>query len=388
MKENMRMAKRHSTRGFTLIELMIAMGLAVVVMGAAASLFRMGMNSALLIQQKTEAQENMRAGVDLMVKDLTLAGSGLPSGGIQLPTGTGNTGLSKFGCDQSGTCYIVTDTYPANGASTNFMYGIIPGYENGVQGGASIGVAPSPPNINDSVTVIYADYNFPWTEYNAAFTNVNGSTLSLTTKSPYTPPLVTAPGGLQQGDLIMVTGSGAGGGPFTAVGEVTNVVSSGTGGTSTAAATITFGSPDHLNFNQPTATGSVQQVATATGVGNALTTMLRLYVVTYYLSTSTAAYSGAPQIVHLMRQVNGLTPVAVADDIINLQFAFDTYNSTSGALDANQPNPIGVGESPNNIQKINLVVMGESINSVGNKSQGLYLATDVSARNMSFRQSY
>jgi prepilin-type N-terminal cleavage/methylation domain-containing protein len=387
MTEDMSMAKKQSTRGFTLVELMIAMGLAVIVMGAAASLFRMGMNSAILIQQKTEAQQNMRAGMDLMVKDLALAGAGLPSGGIQLPTGTGNTGLSKFGCDQSGTCYIVNDTYPANGASTNYMYGIIPGYENGVQGGVSIGVAPSPPNINDSVTVIYADYNFPWSEYNATFTTATGSTLSLTAGTGYTPPLVTVPGGLQQGDLIMVTGSGVGGGPYTAVGEVTNVVSSGTGGTTTAAATITFGSPDKLNFNQPTATGSVQQVAAAT-VGSTLTTMLRLYVITYYLSTSTAAYPGAPQVVHLMRQVNGLTPVAVADQIVNLQFAFDTYNSTTAALDANEPNPIGVGESPNNIQKINLVVMAESVNSQGNKSQGLYLATDISARNMSFRQSY
>jgi len=80
--------------------------------------------------------------------------------------------------------------------------------------------------------------------------------------------------------------------------------------------------------------------------------------------------------------------VPVADDIINLQAAYDTYNSTTAALDANQPNPIGVGESPNNIQKINLVVMGQSIINNGNKSQNMYLATDVSARNMAFRNIY
>jgi hypothetical protein len=47
-----------------------------------------------------------------------------------------------------------------------------------------------------------------------------------------------------------------------------------------------------------------------------------------------------------------------------------------------------VGESPNNIQKINLVVMGQSIINHGNKSQNMYLATDVSARNMAFRNRY
>jgi hypothetical protein len=71
-----------------------------------------------------------------------------------------------------------------------------------------------------------------------------------------------------------------------------------------------------------------------------------------------------------------------------LQFAFDIYNSTTNALDANQPNPLGVAESPNLIQKINVVVMGQSIINDGNKSQNLYLATSVSARNMAFRNRY
>lgn len=89
-----------------------------------------------------------------------------------------------------------------------------------------------------------------------------------------------------------------------------------------------------------------------------------------------------------MRQVNGLTPVPVADDIINLQLAYDVYNSTTNALDANQANPFGAGESPNLIQKINLVVMGQSIVTNAKNSQSMYLATDVSARNMAFRNSY
>ena len=89
-----------------------------------------------------------------------------------------------------------------------------------------------------------------------------------------------------------------------------------------------------------------------------------------------------------MRQVNGLTPVPVADNIINLQFSYDVYNSTTTQLDANQANPLGVAESPNLIQKINIVVMGESLTQNGNKSQNMYLATSVSARNMSFKNKY
>jgi len=81
--------------------------------------------------------------------------------------------------------------------------------------------------------------------------------------------------------------------------------------------------------------------------------------------------------------------VTVADNIINLQFAYDTYNQAGGgALDANQADPIGAGESPNLIQKINIVLMGQSILKSGNKSQNMYLATAVSARNMAFRNRY
>lgn len=383
----MNMAERNQFEGFTLLELMVSMALGLLVMAALASLFKMGMNSTILVEQRTQAQEEMRVGMDLIVKDLSLAGAGLPSGGLQLPTGTGNNGLSKFGCDQSGTCHVLNFTYPANGASTNYMYGIIPGYLNGVEGGASITAAPSPPAINDSVTVVYADYNFPLSQYNAQFTNANGTSVSLATSATPYPPLITAAGGLQQGDIIMITGGGK-----TAVGEVTNLASSGTGGSNSAAGVLTFANSDPLNLNQSGAQlGSLAQVASATGVNTNVASIARLYVVTYYLSTTaTAAYAGAPQTVRLMRQVNGLTPIPVADNIINLQFAYDTYNSSviPAVLDANQANPVGVGESPNNIQKINLVVMGQSINNWGNKSQNLYLATDVSASNMAFRNSY
>lgn len=378
------MAQTNRNQGFTLLELTVSMALGLLVMAAMASLFKIGMNSTILVEQRAEAQQEMRASMDLMVKDLSLAGAGLPSGGVQLPTGTGNNGLSKFGCDQSGTCHVVNDTYPANGTSTNYMYGIIPGYENGVESGASIKAAPSPTYINDSVTVVYADYNFPLSQYNAQFSSLTGTSLTLAASGTPYPPLINASGGIQVGDIIMVTGGGK-----TAVGEVTSLSASGTGGTSSAAGTLTFANSDPLNLNQSgAALGNLAQVAAATGVNTNVASVARLYVVTYYLTTSTAAYAGAPQSVRLMRQVNGLTPVPVADDIINLQFAFDTYNSSTAALDANQANPIGVGESPNNIQKINLVVMAQSLNNWGKQSQNLYLATDVSARNMSFRNSY
>ena len=355
---NMRMQDQNSERGFTLLELMVSMAVGLIVMAAMASLFKTGMSSTMLVTQRAETQQNMRAAIDLLVKDISMAGAGLPSGGIQLPSGAGSS-ASKFGCDQGGTCHITAYTYPTG----NYMYGILPGYTNGVEGGAAIPAAPAPA-INDSITSIYADYNFPLFEYNVAFVGANGGSITLTANPIYAPapPAINAAGGVQVGDLIMLSNSLG-----NAVGEVTGI-------TATA---ITFANLDPLNMNQSgAATNNIKAIS-----GGANTVAYRLFAVTYYLTLP-----GAGQSPRLMRQVNGLTPVPVADDIINLQFAFDTYNA--GALDANQPNPIGVGESPNNIQKVNMIALGQSIINNGNKSQNMYLATSVSARNMAFRNRY
>jgi prepilin-type N-terminal cleavage/methylation domain-containing protein len=357
----MKMPKQKSQSGFTLMELMVSMAVGLTVLGAIAGLFKTGMTSVMVVTQRAETQQNMRAAIDLMVKDISMAGAGLPSGGIQLPSGAGAT-ATKFGCDQAGTCHVPTNTYPTG----NYMYGILPGYTNGVEANAVVPSAP-PPAINDSITSIYTDYNFPLWEYNVTFTVPgNGGSITLAPNATFTPapPLITAAGGIQVGDLIMLSNSLG-----TAVGEVTGL----------NATTITFANLDPLNFNQSgAASNNIKAISTG-----ANTIAYRLFAVTYYLTVP-----GGGQTPRLMRQVNGLTPVPVADDIINLQFAYDIYNSTNAALDANQANPLGVAESPNLIQKINLVVMGQSIITDGKQAQSLFLATDVSARNMAFRNRY
>jgi len=369
---NMKMRKENPGNGFTLLELMVAMALGLIVMAAMASLFKTGLNSTMLVTQRAETQQNMRAAIDLMVKDISLAGSGIPSGGIQLPLGGGAT-AAKFGCDQAGTCYTTNFNYAGN-----YMYGIIPGYLNGVQGNAVIPAAPG--QINDSITVIYADYNFPLFEYNVTFPNgPTGTQINLTPNAAFVPapPLPNAAGGIQVGDLILINGING----VTAVGEATGVT----------ATSISFANLDPLNMNWSGATHTNNIYAVSGGAGFAFPppagttqgTAYRLFAVTYYLTVPAAG-----QTPRLMRQVNGLAPVPVADNIINLQFAYDIYNSTTAALDANQVNPIGVGESPNLVQKVNIVVMGQSMFNNGNKAQNLYLATSVSARNMAFRNTY
>src|ERR1700734_1002000 len=125
----MKMPITKSQCGFSLLELMVASAIGVIAVLAMTQMFRMGMNATFTVTQRAETQQNMRAAIELMTRDISLAGAGLPSGGLQLAAAGGNT---KVACNQSGTCYVPADTYPTG----NFMYGILPGYGNGVESAA------------------------------------------------------------------------------------------------------------------------------------------------------------------------------------------------------------------------------------------------------------
>jgi prepilin-type N-terminal cleavage/methylation domain-containing protein len=377
----MTMPLEKSQRGFTLLEFMVASAVGLIVIMAMTQLFRMGMNATFTVTQRAETQQNLRAAIELMTKDISMAGAGLPSGGLQLATGGGN---SKVACNQAGTCYVPADTYPTG----NFMYGILPGFGNGVQGAAVITAAPAA--VNDSITSIYCDYNFSLSNFKFTFPSTTTASVAVV-NAAVTPNNILAPGGLSVGDLLLFLVTTAGNGQTaqgTSAAQTASAVAEITGLPNNL--TINFAGGDALNFNQPA--GSANSLANAItnlgsglGAGN-LVTVCRLNAVTYFLQVPVAG--GTVQTPRLMRQVNGLNAVPVADNIINMQFSYDVINSVAGTMSANQSNPLGAGLSPALIQKVNMWVMGQSLTSGGNKNQSMYLASSVSARNLSFCNSY
>src|SRR5216110_1378285 len=84
-------------KGFTLVELMIAMGITLLILGGALTAFMSAMainDTAALV---SDASQNLRAGTNLLVRDLLQAGRGLPIGGIPIPSGAGSTALLRPG---------------------------------------------------------------------------------------------------------------------------------------------------------------------------------------------------------------------------------------------------------------------------------------------------
>src|SRR5437879_12406372 len=104
-------------RGFTLVELIVAMALGLMVLGAATAIFQSGMEATSLVVKRAEMQQNVRAGVNLIVKDVSMSGAGLRPGGLALPNGAGAS-LSRFACDQSGRCCVNNDGRPTGTIAT------------------------------------------------------------------------------------------------------------------------------------------------------------------------------------------------------------------------------------------------------------------------------
>ena len=387
----MNKAENKSRRGFTLIELLVASSIGLIVILTMTSLFKTGMDATFTVTQRAEVQQNMRAAIELMTQDISHAGAGLPTGGLQLAT----AGVSNYACYQS-TCYLPTHTYPNNVGTgiANYMYGILPGFSNGLENGVAIPNASAA--RNDSITVIYQDYAFPldnFTFTQLSTTQVQATLNTCPTQCPIAsePNNILAPGGLNVGDVIFfyVTQTG------TATGNTNNgnsqvqtaaIAADITGISGTGPWTLTFNVGDPLNMNQTTGADNLASAFTAAGATSSTMKVYRLNVVSYFLAVPVAG--GTVQNPRLIRQVNGQQAIPVADNIINMQFSYDVIDAYTGYLSANLNNPIASGQSPTTIQKVNIWLMGESLTSGGKRSQSMYLITSVAARDLSFCNSY
>ena len=371
--------KRES--GFSMMEMVVAMGLGSIVLAAAVQMYSQGVSATFTVSQRAEMQQDFRAASNMLTKDLSLAGAGLPLGvPIQLPT---SSTIPVYGCDQSSpkTCYINSTSvkYPQQG-TTPFLYGLLPGYTLG-------------PTISgqqtDVVTVVYTDPSFYLNCYNASVASATTVTFALpsTMSSSCTASSTSqiqnindSALGLTPGDLVLFyLGS-------------TNVVAE-VYGANTTSTTVTFAASDPLSMNQASTSAKslASQAVSTTGYA------YRLLVVSYYIDNTVTP----PR---LMRQVSGHSPIPVADGVAYLKFTYDLYNSATNSIATQCPNPGASGDVcysgsdsgllPNQITKINIahMAMDSTLKGYGYGTakgyQSIDLQTSVSARNLTYVNTY
>ena len=376
--------------GFSLLEMIIAMALGTLVLGAAVQIYIQGVQATWTTTQRAELQQDFRAASNVLTTDLSLAGAGLGQGAaIQLPT---SATLPVYGCAQTGAspepCYLngngTSVAYPTQG-TTPYLYGLLPGYDDG----PTLVTAQGP---TDVTTVVYTDSTFYLDCYTATITSTTQVTFTLpgTTSANCTANGNTIQNvndsavGLTAGDLVLFTF-----GSTNIVAEVTTAPGS-TGVTA-------FTANDALKMNQGSTVSyslaNKYSTTPVTGYGT------RILVITYYIDNTLTP----PR---LMRQVSGHTPVPVAENVVYLKFTYDLFNDStnSPAVACSNPGAASDGCSgassgllPNQVTKINIQNMaiggtlrGPMMGTGGSGSgyQRMDLQTSVSARNLTYANNY
>jgi prepilin-type N-terminal cleavage/methylation domain-containing protein len=388
----------NSSRGFTLIELLVSLAVGTLVVGAAVQLFSQGMNATFVVSQRAEMQQDLRASSNLLLKDISLAGAGLPQAqGLSLPAtgvkpiyGYAPSCVAKNNCVPGGGI-----AYPCSslaGACTPTLYGLIPGFRLGI-------TPPGNANPSDVITIVYTDSVFALNCYQ--LTSITATTAVFLLPVPLPASCILPPGlpapqavtdgvvGLTVGDVVLFQGTG---GPVVA--EVSDVPIDNGGGQYT----VKFNVGDTLNLNQPAAASSnlVQMANKPPALPPTTDTATRIFVISYYLWMMPDPLGVGPGTPTLMRQVNGHTPTPVGEGVVNLQFTYDTYNTNGTLLNASGDGGYSTGTSFNLIRKINLVHLTTRSQVAGAKTglmttngyQTFDTQTSISARNLSYQNRY
>jgi prepilin-type N-terminal cleavage/methylation domain-containing protein len=376
--------------GFSLIELLVAMVVLTIVVAGAASALMQAQNTTNAIAEQANTQENLRAGMHFLVRDLMQAGEGIPPAGISIP----NTAAGVSAVNRP----AIGGVFPGN---PTVLPAVVPGFQWGT---AALTVNARTGAVltggrTDTITIFYADNSLvssavcpaagapcplnsfavtqaaPAVPVCAGAIAANGLTVTLA-PGCFTLPGVPTP--IQAGDLILFHNING-----TALEYVTNV----------AGATITFAAGDPAGLNQ---TGLPNGTVASINAAATPTVITRVWMVTYYINTATNPLK--PQ---LIRQVNypgfpaanpTYPPQQVADCIEDLNFTYDIINSTAPvgtyALGpGNAPTPI----APDNafqVRAVNALIAGRSEYPLVLNSSRQYfrnnLSTQVSIRSRAF----
>jgi prepilin-type N-terminal cleavage/methylation domain-containing protein len=343
-------------KGFTLIELLVAITVLSLVVAVTLGTLTNAIHTTEAVSLMADTQQNLRAGLNYMVRDFLQTGEGIPLGGITIPNTGGTSAMQRPGPGTPGTSFGTFNT------GWTALPAIITGYQLGPTTATS-GVG------TDMVTLIYADTtlvdaNGHWLNEFPVFLSAGSGTAGCASTNPNPAPagsIVTAGStttvtfdptcivinngntGLSAGDLILLQNNNTlGDGSITGTDTATSD-SSGhlallyVSSVDVADNSIKFSSGDPFGLNNSAASaGTIAQIQSPPGSGTyPTTTATRVWMITYFIDNSN------PSRPELMRQVNLKQPQAVGEVIENMQLFYDILNAGSSpvTVTAGQENP-------------------------------------------------
>jgi prepilin-type N-terminal cleavage/methylation domain-containing protein len=380
--------------GFTLVELTIATAVTLVVLAAAISTFRDATLANNSVTLSSDMNDNLRAGMNLIVQDLIQTGTGIPAGGISIPNTTDVNGCN-VGKPVNRPPASLGLKFNGPNAITPGCYVVLPAIEPGPDLGPAV-VSPDGASApaSDVISLLYADNTLALDQAPIIRTAsvappvkaCNGTIAKDGSTVTFDPVCVTIGAAgipVNTGDLIMFSNNNG-----TALQTVTSVNGQ----------TLNFAAGDAFNLNGRTASetgGTILHLQnfTVDAFGNVTflgtyppTTATRIRMITYYLDPNTD-----PQHPRLMRAVNFSNPVdqqAVAETLENLQF---TYNLEDGTVPPPVAKPGVPGtDTESQIRSVSVYLGARSTARAARGQQYIRtnLATQVTLRSLAYFNTY
>ena len=365
--------------GFTLMEMLITTAITLVVLGMAMTTFKNALDVNQTATQTADASQNLRAGTNLLVRDLMQAGREVPSGGIAIPSGGGvgeinlpappdvvinwdNTVNTQIPAIIPGPSKGPTIDGQSTDVITMLMSDAIP------RGDSLTTTAPTAwidgtdagGNLVDDLAVTNTTGTLPTIKTDGSSFNVGNNTAWIAgdTANGITP--------ISAGDLILFVNNSNGGSAIQTV-------------TSVDASNVYFDAGDWFGFNQRTGTaGTILNILN----GAATVAAVRLQMVTYYVDAKTTP--GTPR---LTRVYNNGTPQQLAGVVEDLQLSYDLVDGVTNPV---EQETIPTGYSPNQIRKVNVHVgvRSDTLAVPFNDYMRSHLSTVVTIRSLAFFNRY
>ncbi len=366
-----------SAKGFTLVELMISTAIALLVLGTAVTTFRDALRLNEAATLIADATQNLRAGTNLLVRDLMQTGRGIPTGGIPIPSGNGATAIDRP--SPPGMAYTFDNVNATTLPAITTGDGLGPPISGDVTDVVTMLAVDPLSYVEYAPGALAAPLELNWGTNQALWPDgltapaptlaADGASLNVAQFTSWTSDPAT---GVKVGDLLLFSNSlGA------ALQAVTRVEGS----------RVFFDAGiDDFNFNQrDVEQGSILQIRN--GASFPQTTVVRVQMLTYYIDTTTTP--GSPR---LMRRVNFFEAQALAGVLEDLEITYDLADGVT--------NPVGVTSLPfttggntytgNQIRKVNLHVgvRSDVRSSVNQDYLRHHLSTSVSIRSLAYVSRY
>jgi prepilin-type N-terminal cleavage/methylation domain-containing protein len=308
--------------GFTLTEMMVAMAVMLIVVGGALTTFQNAMQVNDSASQLADANQNLRAGTNQLIRDLMMAGRIIGAEGVSMPSGAGVQAFRRPAPPGTSLTFDVI----VDADTTKNLPSLSTGYQKG-------------PSVNgmstDTVTLLTVDQFMPFITTPAAAPaapgdkegtiSADGSSVLLSATSKWlVADTVADTQPIQVGDLIFLKGPNG------------NALQTVTKTDSTHIYFETGSTNDWFHFNQNAA--PVRPIAILKGTtdtssawpSTAKVTLFKAMMITYYVDNTTQ--SGTPRLTRVLNHCpsdantcpgSPFDPQALAGVVEDLDLSYD-----------------------------------------------------------------